>query len=516
VVHFATFAQTPANDPHWQLNWEDQFNSFDSTKWKKARFCLHGEEPQLYIEEQIWVSNGNLVIQLNNNAVYCPNPAPKRNTWACYECESGKKYNYRSGWVETEMAYNTQFGYIEARIKFPYKRENGKNWSLFPAFWTFIGEGVTGKNAAEIDICEIYGSKHLDDSYNMGVYRRYSTTPPEYEEDSWGDVHTFSNFSYAQWHTYAIEWNKERIIWYLDGKAVNSLSNHRIVDPVRIILNLAVQNHKNHLPPTSPPFTEYMYVDYVRVYSLKCDGKEVVNEIPNFNTYNYAVKKSITMSNATTIPSGQNIHLRATDFIELKAGFEVPVGRELYLDVTPCEETKNIIVSPNFPNPFYDITTIRCYVSAEVQNAKLYISDMGGTIVKTVTITDRDTISIQIAAADLPSAGTYTYLLEGDDEESETLQMILMEESEEMAVYQNYPNPFYDITTIDCYVPQAVQNAQLQIYDKCGFLVKEIAILERGTTTVEIHADELQFAGVYTYLLVGDGKVSETVYMLLE
>jgi hypothetical protein len=49
-----------------------------------------------------------------------------------------------------------------------------------------------------------------------------------------------------------------------------------------------------------------------------------------------AVQKSITLSGATTIPAGSNISLRATDFIELKAGFEVPTGRELYLDVTPC------------------------------------------------------------------------------------------------------------------------------------------------------------------------------------
>jgi deoxycytidylate deaminase len=41
------------------------------------------------------------------------------------------------------------------------------------------------------------------------------------------------------------------------------------------------------------------------------------------------------MSNATTIPSG-NIHLRATDFILLSPGFEVPAGKELYLDVNPC------------------------------------------------------------------------------------------------------------------------------------------------------------------------------------
>jgi len=52
---------------------------------------------------------------------------------------------------------------------------------------------------------------------------------------------------------------------------------------------------------------------------------------------NYAVKKSISLSSTTTIPQNNKICLRATDFIELKNGFEVPLGAELYLDVTPCE-----------------------------------------------------------------------------------------------------------------------------------------------------------------------------------
>jgi hypothetical protein len=83
-----------------------------------------------------------------------------------------------------------------------------------------------------------------------------------------------------------------------------------------------------------------MYVNYVKVYDLKCDKNTVVNEIYNFNTYNYAVKKSITMSGATTIPTNSNISLRANDFIKLEAGFYAPAGTTLYLDVSPCEEKR--------------------------------------------------------------------------------------------------------------------------------------------------------------------------------
>jgi hypothetical protein len=82
-----------------------------------------------------------------------------------------------------------------------------------------------------------------------------------------------------------------------------------------------------------------MYVNQINAYELKsdCDNNTALNEILDFEAYDYKVKKSITMSNATTIPQGNNISLRASDFIELKAGFEVPLGAELYLDINPCD-----------------------------------------------------------------------------------------------------------------------------------------------------------------------------------
>ena len=52
----------------------------------------HGDEPQLYLNNQVWTSNGNLVIELNNTKVNCPNPAPWPPSGSCGKCESGKQY----------------------------------------------------------------------------------------------------------------------------------------------------------------------------------------------------------------------------------------------------------------------------------------------------------------------------------------------------------------------------------------------------------------------------------------
>jgi len=348
--HQITFTQTPANDPHWRLKWEDHFDNLNlfNQKWAASHYCGNiNDAPVLSLESNVSLSNSNLVIEINNIPVECPSNPPHSLYYTCGDCAKGD-YTYRSGCVMTQHPYNTQYGYIEARMKLPWRRENGKTWGIAPNFWLWRGEQIAPpKNATEIDIFEVFAHDYKEpNTLNTCIHTCYSDTllpPMSYYEckESYGIKHELSNFDFTQWHTYGLEWNFEKIVWYVDGKVIRTLVNRGdniyypiIVDPVKIIIGIALD--KKRLPPTSPTFREYMYVDYVRVYSLQCDKNTVINEIANFNTYNYAVKKSITMSNATTIPAGSNISLRATDFIELKPGFEVPAGRELYLDVTPC------------------------------------------------------------------------------------------------------------------------------------------------------------------------------------
>ena len=123
----------------------------------------------------------------------------------------------------------------------------------------------------------------------------------------------------------------------MDDTPIRTTYNHGILDPVRLIMNIAVAKGKGLQPETSPYFEEKMLVDYVKVYGLKCDKHTTINEIPDFSSYDYKVKKSITLGSGTTIPTGTDISLRANNFIELRPGFEVPSDGRLYLDVSPCQ-----------------------------------------------------------------------------------------------------------------------------------------------------------------------------------
>lgn len=317
-----TFGQTPANDPHWELVWEDNFNFFDSNKWLKVDWAQHGE-PQLYLDDNVYTSSGNLVIKVDNNATYCP-PNPPTVWGACWPCDN-QWYSYTSGWVETKQSYNTQYGYVEARIKLPYK------YGFWPAFWTFVGSGVTPTNAAEIDIFEMLG--HLPpNKITTNIHKYYPDGNIYYEEE------IPTNFTYANtWHTFGVEWSPSKIIWYVDGSPIRLFANHGIIDPVRIILNLAIE--PGYLPSSSS-FPSYMYVDYVKVYNLSNDCNTNLNVCNyNFGTHDNKVKKNITIGNGSctnAIGVGQNAYLRASEGVLINGDFTIPIGAELYIDVNPC------------------------------------------------------------------------------------------------------------------------------------------------------------------------------------
>jgi hypothetical protein len=81
-------------------------------------------------------------------------------------------------------------------------------------------------------------------------------------------------------------------------------------------------------------------------------------------------------------------------------------------------------------------------------------------------------------------------------------------------LYQNFPNPYSIQTTIRFEIPQTVQNAQLHICNMTGTLLKSITVIQRNNGDVIINANEF-VAGMYLYSLVTDGKIVDTMQMLL-
>jgi beta-glucanase (GH16 family) len=77
----------------------------------------------------------------------------------------------------------------------------------------------------------------------------------------------------TKFHNYTVEWDKEAVKWFLDGKkyweviikdSINSTAEFQ--KPFYIILNLAIGGDWPKNPDASTMFPDTMYVDYVRVY----------------------------------------------------------------------------------------------------------------------------------------------------------------------------------------------------------------------------------------------------------
>lgn len=326
-------AQTPINDKHWEIFWQDEFSGLnytspDPNKWLISDWAIHGNEPQLYKKENVFVKDGNLVITIKKNPTICPeNPLAIISAGTCKVCEKSKLYSFTSGFIDSKQGFNTQFGFIEARIK-----QTIDTYGLWNAFWTYWGTGITSVTgyANEIDIFEFYGG----DPFNKIPTNAWDSYTPAV---NYPQVLLLNNFNCNVWHKYGIEWSPSKIIWYVDDVPVRTFTNHNALDPVRIIFNIALHGIPTIDDDKEKTFYREMLIDYIRVYKLNKDDENVIINSCNydFTKYNNKVKKEIIIGVDgcdNVIPNNQSIYLRSTDGVLLN-NLTVPLGSELYIDV---------------------------------------------------------------------------------------------------------------------------------------------------------------------------------------
>jgi beta-glucanase (GH16 family) len=325
--------QTPANDPHWELLWEDNFSYFDTNKWVKAEHCDHGGKPQYYEANNVDIYNGNLRIRLLEENALCSLDPP--TTWVCGSCYRRTHY-YTSGWINSKESFDMRYGYIEAQIQFPYGQ------GVWPAFWLWSSDS----RYEEIDIVELFGSmletgdnpyqgQRHNENFNTS-HLHYGDNPTIHKD------YIYNINDYTDWHIYGLEWSPNKILIYVDNKLVNFIENPSISDYKSIIFNLALidPNEYDILQPYSGiPAT--MLVNWVKVYELNSDCTNVIWTCSyDFNLHENLVKSVINIGGSGCINSlnnGDNIVLRAKNYVQISGDFTVPLGAELYIDCNdPC------------------------------------------------------------------------------------------------------------------------------------------------------------------------------------
>jgi beta-glucanase (GH16 family) len=152
--------------------------------------------------------------------------------------------NYTSGMIASYDRFTFTYGYLEMRAKIPSGR------GLWPAFWMHLNDD---DKSGEIDVFEFLGHEpniiHM--SYHFPELHEFWFNGPDYSQD---------------YHTYAVDWQPDRIVWYVDGveraRATTDIPN----EPMYIIANLAVGGDWPGSPDENTQFPAQYDIDYIRLY----------------------------------------------------------------------------------------------------------------------------------------------------------------------------------------------------------------------------------------------------------
>lgn len=162
--------------------------------------------------------------------------------------------SYTTGMASPRRSFSS--GYVEGLVKVPPARPG-----FWPAFW------LTPDSASdwypEIDLFEFFGadprawmSYHYWDE--NGEHQRITSS---FEDSDFGD----------SFHRYAVDWNSERIIWYIDGKERFRYSGEYVrTDDMWLILNFGIGPDFLD-PPSADDLPARLEIGSIRVWERDGD-----------------------------------------------------------------------------------------------------------------------------------------------------------------------------------------------------------------------------------------------------
>lgn len=237
-----------------KLVFQDEFDGIglpDSSSWDYERGYVRNGEIQYYTakrEENCYRKNGFLYIVIRNDSAFI----------------DGKIRPVTSASIHTKNKHSWKYGKIEVRAKLP------SCLGTWPAIWMMPEKDKYGTwpKSGEIDIMEHVG--YEPDKIHYAIHcDKYNHT-----KDNQKRFTVSCPTSYTGFHVYALEWTKDSLKWYLDGKLTysvrkdeNGWSAWPFDQPFYLILNAAFGGGwggRNGVDLTK--LSQEYVIDYVRVY----------------------------------------------------------------------------------------------------------------------------------------------------------------------------------------------------------------------------------------------------------
>jgi len=272
LIFFIIFNSTSPVMAGWETLWIETFNGthVNWDNWTAQTQANYNNEVQCYTDDDSSsnknydVSNGTLKIISRRQSVNCQGLGGRQKSWT-------------SGRLNSKDKHEFLYGKIESRIRF-----NNLKGGTWPAFWMLEGrifeqpiandgDHVNWPNpgAGEIDVWEWFSNNpgsYITNFFNTngcGHEVRYS--------------YPGGSTDVQQWHKYAIEWDADRIAFYIDGQLVteHDMTNcSQYEEPMFVLLNLAMGgNLGGNIDPSLNLAT--MEVDYVAHCSSTNTNQEV-------------------------------------------------------------------------------------------------------------------------------------------------------------------------------------------------------------------------------------------------
>jgi hypothetical protein len=240
--------------------WQDDFSSFDSSKWK-LEHSTYGDgnnELQCYRPENVSVSGGKLVL---------------RAVTETYTCPSGSTRQVTSGMVRSKGVTFSPGQAIEFRVKLtPADRDN--QGGLWPAVWASGWGGGGWPAGGEMDWLEVMTAINP----NRAMFSmHYADQSGNHKLQNKGVIG--SDYFSDDWHTIRFDYGYGgKLTWYLDGQVAFQVNSAETLqgypapfdETVREIkINLALGGSPGPLSSGAVGSRGATFeVDYIRILDL--------------------------------------------------------------------------------------------------------------------------------------------------------------------------------------------------------------------------------------------------------
>lgn len=338
----------------WVLSWSDEFDgdALDTTKWQpKVNASApglerHGGQQQWYTPDMCKVVDGALVLATRRREGVM-NMATKTGV----NRGNGEGYPFLSCWVDTKDTFTQTYGRVEIRAKIPDTTCPGiwpQHWML-PNPATSVPKQACWPLGGQIDVMQSYGKGR------GGPGTRAGTVESGYHFAPQGEcgVDGYARSAYPAplddkvdfsdgFHTFAVEWSKETLTFFVDGHVVNELSQFNVPIiprwPFYLILNTAVSPFG--MPDALDQCADDMfhYVDYVRVY--KRAAVRLSSDVWHFLTFSVVVLVSFILISVFALRGAYNRddEIFYTAYDEYGVEYKKPIKQFAY-DVNDDDET---------------------------------------------------------------------------------------------------------------------------------------------------------------------------------